>query len=133
MFQINNCPYFFNLFLNPFNSYHFKLEKQAGESALNACTHRNYRENVKVIGQQRSRCNCRIITAFKKNVSAKEQSGFREKERTPVRVSDGGLINSNQLMMARHLFLLTLQGNPCGLTKAEFDHTADRKRYCFVF
>ena len=80
MFQMNDFPYFFYLFSHLFNSCHFKGEKQAGESALSAFT-----EIIKKIlnesGIKGVDVNSRIITAFRKNVSAKEKSGFREKRR----------------------------------------------------
>ena len=46
--------------------------------------------------------------------SAKKKNN---KKGRPVRVSEHCLINGNQLMMAGHIFLLALQGNPCGQTK----------------
>ena len=67
---MNNFPYFFYLFSHLFNSYHFKGEKQAGESALSALTDLTeiIAKILKESGIEGVDVNSRIITAFRKKM-----------------------------------------------------------------
>ena len=97
MFQINDFPYFFYLFSHLFNSCHFKGEKQTGESALSAFTE-IIKKSLNESGIKGVDVNSRIITAFRKKMFLlKRKVDSVKEEGRIVRVSEGCLINRNQL------------------------------------
>ena len=65
MLQMNDFPYFFYLFSHLFNSYHFKGEKQTGESALRVLT-KIIKKSQKESGIKGVDVDSRIITSFRK-------------------------------------------------------------------